>query len=153
MRLWRLARARHEPLDGDGARLWGGRWNSPGRPVVYTSRHASLAVLEKLVWVDPQDVPDDLRLFEIELPKDIKPRKLLAERLPAHWREVGCPECVAAGDEWLAAGATVALVVPSALLPEEQNVLLNPRHAAASRLRTVAARPFSFDPRLLGLLK
>ena len=67
MRVWRIARERYDPLSGEGARLYGGRWNSPGRPVVYAAGHSALAVLEALVWTDPEDVPDDLRLFELEI--------------------------------------------------------------------------------------
>jgi RES domain-containing protein len=150
MRLWRIASARYPALDGEGARLWGGRWNSPGgRPVVYTSATASLAVLEKLVWTDPDEVPDDLKLFEIELPEELEPASLDPDRLPPDWREVGCAACMEIGDAWLASGSSLALAVPSALLAEEANVLLNPRHAEAGRLRVVHERPFTFDLRLL----
>ncbi len=149
MRLWRIASARHPRLDGEGARRWGGRWNSPGRPVVYTSATASLAALEKLVWTDPEDVPDDLQLFELELPDDLAPQALAIDRLPRHWTAAGCPACVELGDRWLADGSNLALAVPSALLPEERNVLLNPRHPQAGRIRIVATRTFTFDLRLL----
>ena len=149
MRLWRLASGRYPALDGEGTRRWGGRWNSPGRSVVYTSATAAQAVLEKLVWTDPEDVPGDLKLFEIELPDDLAPEVVAVDRLPPDWTVPGCPACVEVGDRWLAAGSGVALAVPSAVLPEEQNVLLNPRHPEAARLRVVAARPFTFDLRLL----
>ena len=149
MRLWRLASGRYPALDGEGARRWGGRWNSPGRPVVYTSATAALAVLEKLVWTDPEDVPGDLKLEELELPDDLAPEAVAADRLPPDWTAPGCPACVALGDGWLAAGSSFALAVPSAVLPEEQNVLLDPRHPEAARMRVVAARLLTFDLRLL----
>lgn len=119
MRLWRIASGRHDPLDGEGAQRFGGRWNSPRRPAVYTSAHASLAVLEKLVWTDPEDLPDDLRLFEVDLPDDFPPAPLDPARLPSRWTEAGSPACARIGDEWLASGESVALAVPSALLPRE----------------------------------
>ncbi len=99
MHLWRIASVRYDPLDGEGARIAGGRWNSPGRPVVYASTHPALAVLEKLVWIDPEDVPYDLSLFRVELPDDIATRELVIDQLPETWQEVGSPECIARGDE------------------------------------------------------
>lgn len=149
MRVWRIASGRYDPLDGEGARRTGGRWNSIGRPVVYTSAHASLAVLEKLVWVDPEDIPDDLQLFEIEVPDDASITTLDHNRLPANWTDPGSPECVEIGDRWLAAGEGLALIVPSAVLREERNVLINPRHPDAAQVRLVDSRPFIFDIRLL----
>lgn len=149
MRVWRIARERYAPLDGEGARLVGGRWNSAGRPVVYTSRTAALAVLEVLVWTDPEDVPDDLRLFEIEVPDDASILHLSAASLPAGWTEPGSPECMALGDRWLDAAGSLALGVPSVVLPEEHNLLINPRHPDAPRVHIVDSRPFAFDLRLL----
>lgn len=149
MRLWRIAHARYEALNGEGARRWGGCWNSPGRLVVYTSTTASLAMLEKLVWIDPDDVPENLRLFEIELPDELEREWLDRSRLPKDWKDAGCPACTEIGDEWLASASSLALVVPSTLLDEELNVLINPRHDQARRARVVGSRPFTFDPRLV----
>ena len=149
MRVWRIARECYAPLDGEGARLMGGRWNSAGRPVVYTAQTAALAVLEVLVWTDPEDVPDDLRLFGIELPADASVVRLSAGSLPATWTEPGSPECVTLGDRWLATADSLALEVPSAVLPEERNLLINPRHPDATRVRIAESRPFAFDVRLL----
>lgn len=149
MRVWRIARGCFDPLDGEGARRVGGRWNSAGRPAVYTSCTASLAVLEVLVWTDPEDVPDDLCLLEIDLPDGTPVECLDPAALPAGWMEPGAPECAAAGDRWLAAGGSLALEVPSALLPEERNLLINPLHPAAAGLRVAESRPFRFDLRLL----
>jgi RES domain-containing protein len=149
MRLWRIASGRYDPLDGEGARRAGGRWNSPGRPCVYASAQASLAVLEKLVWVDPEDVPNDLHLFEIDFPDDAALTTVEPGSLPSDWTEPGSPVCLEVGDRWLMAGGTAALVVPSVILPEERNVLINPLHSAAARIRLVDSRPFAFDVRLL----
>ena len=72
MIVYRLAKAAFTALDGEGARLFGGRWNSPGRPMIYTAASPSLAVLEVLVHLDlPIDLmPDDYRLLAIEIPDD-----------------------------------------------------------------------------------
>jgi RES domain-containing protein len=149
MRVWRIARGCYAPLDGEGARRVGGRWNSAGRPLVYTAQTAALAVLEVLVWTDPENVPEDLRLFEIEVPDDASFTSVEPRTLPADWTEPGSPACIEVGDRWLAAGESLALQVPSAVLPEERNLLVNPRHPEAVRVRVVDSRPFSFDLRLL----
>lgn len=150
MRVYRLCRAAYRELDGEGARLYGGRWNSPGRPVVYASTSLALAALEYLIHVDPTDVPADLVALTIHVPDDAAAERVVAVDLPAGWEQVAEPQaCKDAGDAWLEAARTLVLRVPSAPIPEEENVLLNVRHAAAGRVRVVAERAFFFDPRLL----
>ncbi|MDB4951504.1 MAG: hypothetical protein JWM27_4153 [Gemmatimonadetes bacterium] len=149
MRLWRIASARFPALDGEGARLYGGRWNSIGLPAVYTSRHASLAVLEKLVWTDPEDVPDDFVLYGIDVPDDAPIERLDRALLPADWTESGAAACVRLGDGWLTSARSLALVVQSAVLGVEDNVLLNPRHPMMSLVRVATREPFTFDLRLI----
>lgn len=146
---WRLCRAPFRALDGEGARLYGGRWNSPGRPVVYAAATLALAALEYLAHVDPEDAPGDLLALGLALPADAPVRTLDAAALPDDWRLPGAAACVAAGDAWLAAGDALALRVPSAVVPEETNLLLDPRHPAMARVREVVVRPFAYDPRLL----
>jgi RES domain-containing protein len=140
MLVWRLARESLAALDGEGARLYGGRWNSPGRPVIYTSSSASLALLEVRVHLDlPFDLlPDDYSLMTIEL------GDALIEEAPSQALE----NPLQFGDAWLAAGRSPILRVSSFILPEETNLLINPQHPAKSGLALVAKRPFRFDPRL-----
>lgn len=139
-RLWRLAREAHAALDGEGARRFGGRWNSPGHPVVYCAGSAALAVLEVRVHLDlPLDLlPADYRLFTLKIPaaafEDAPPGALAEARR--------------FGDAWLRAGRTAMLRVPSLIVPEAWNVLINPRHPQASRVQIVSHRAFAFDPRL-----
>ena len=150
MRLYRICRAAHRTLDGEGARLWGGRWNSLGLPVVYASTSLALAALEYLVHVSVEDVPADLVALTIELPDAAESETVNVAELPAGWERTPEPQvCKDVGDAWLDAGRTMALRVPAAPVPEEANVLLNPRHPAAGDVRVVAERPFFFDPRLL----
>lgn len=150
MRTWRIARRAYQALDGEGARLNGGRWNSEGVPVVYTSHALSLAALEYLVHVDLAEAPTDLVAIEIEIPDDVRVSEVSVHELPADWNLVAeHSACVAAGDDWAAAARTLALRVPSAVIPQESNVLLNPRHADAGRVRVVATHDFVLDPRLL----
>lgn len=140
MRLWRLAREAHSALDGEGARMFGGRWNSPGRPVVYCAGSAALAVLEVRVHLDlPLDLlPEDYRLVVIETGdvgyEDAQPQATETARV--------------FGDKWLASGRSAILRVPSVIVPEEWNVLINPLHPHAQHIQVESQRPFVFDSRL-----
>ena len=140
MRLWRLAREAHSALDGEGARMFGGRWNSPGRPAVYCAGSAALAVLEVRVHLDlPLDLlPEDYRLFAVET------RDAEFEDAPPQAVETAR----AFGDAWLASGRSAILRVPSIILPEEWNVLINPLHAHAQHIQVISRRPCLFDSRL-----
>jgi RES domain-containing protein len=129
--------------------LYGGRWNSPGRAAVYASTTLSLAALEYLVHIDPADAPGDLHALTIEVPDTIATDTIDASHLRVGWeRSVDSAECRAFGDGWLDRGSSAALLVPSAAIPSETNVLLNPRHPDFAQVRLEADKPFSFDPRL-----
>lgn len=150
MRLYRICRAPFRNLDGEGARLYGGRWNSPGHPVVYASSTLALAALEYLVHLEAEDVPSDLVALTIDVPDDVEIEAVDLAALPPGWQQTPEPlHCKALGDAWLQAGRALALRVPAAPVPEEANVLLNPGHPAFARVRLVAERPFFYDPRLL----
>lgn len=150
MIVWRLARLAHVKLDGEGARLAGGRWNSRGRAAVYTSSRLSLAALELLVHTDVPLVPPDLVACELDVPDDIEIESVELATLPNDWRIPGHPACRSIGDTWIDAGRTAVLGVPSAVVPEEWNYIINPRHRAAKRIELVRRRKFNFDARLLG---
>jgi RES domain-containing protein len=150
MRVWRLQQRGYEPLDGEGARRHGGRWNSRDVAVVYTSPTLSLATLELLAHLDPDLVPDDLAAYAIEIPDDLQHRRVVPADLPPNWREPEDPYCKQLGDEWVREGRMPLLVVPSVIVPEESNILINPGHRASARIAVAAVRPFIFDPRLLG---
>ncbi|HUP00021.1 MAG TPA: RES family NAD+ phosphorylase [Gemmatimonadota bacterium] len=150
MRVWRITRRPYRALDGEGARLGGGRWNSEGVPVVYASASLSLAALEYLAHLEIEDAPRDLVTMEIDVPDDIRIEEMGASDLPKGWRTThDHPACLALGDQWAREGRALALKVPSALIPEESSVLLNPVHPEMRRVRVVSTRPFAFDPRLL----
>lgn len=152
MRLWRLALGRHHELDGEGARLYGGRWTSPGVPVVYAATHLSLALLEQLVHVSLERLPNAFRAFAIELPDDMPVETVTLT--PSADDPIACRRY---GDVWAAALRSAALIVPSVLVPatldpggvgtEERNVVLNPRHASAGAWRVVETT-FRVDARL-----
>lgn len=143
-RLTKTTRA-HEAFSGEGARLFGGRWNSPGLRAVYTSQSRSLALLEVLVHVDASLPLPAFSFCSIHLaPEDIEqvPAAAFAKRDDtAHTR--------ALGDEWLKSLRTLALAVPSVIVPQETNFLLNPAHPRFAALRSAAAVPFRFDRRLV----
>lgn len=152
MVVWRIARQPYQALDGEGARLYGGRWNSPGRPVIYTSESLSLAALEYLVHVDPLTTPNDLVAMEIEVPHEAGlGAGATADRFTdPDWRDYPAPDWQAElGDEWLGDGTFLWLAMPSAIVPDERNVLVNPRHVRMRDVRVVSTRPFGFDKRLL----
>ncbi len=149
-RIYRICRRSFAALDGRGAFLYGGRWNTRGTAVVYASSTLALAALESLAHYSPDTAPDDLIAMTIEIPAAATIARL-AEALPSDWaRSSDHPACQAAGDLWARAGSALALRVPSAIVPEEENVLLNPLHAQMARVRIVARRDFVFDPRLAG---
>lgn len=152
MRAFRLVKARHSaaPLDGEGARRVGGRWNAPGVPVAYCASSLSLAVLELLVHVDVADIPNDLVAVEVEIPDYLPMRRLDVADLPTNWRkEAGRGALQVLGGAWVKDSVEVGLMVPSAVVPGEMNILLNPSHPDVAKVRIVATDPFSLDPRLL----
>ncbi len=133
---WRLCRRPHATLDGEGARRFGGRWNSAGRPMVYLADHPALAALEVRVHLDlPFDLlPSDYVLMHVDVPE---PTSI----------EPGATTVIA-GNTWLAAASSATVRVPSVLVPHAWNLLLNPRHPDAAQAEILAIDPFRFDPRL-----
>jgi RES domain-containing protein len=128
----------------------GGRWNSPGVAVVFTATHLSLSALEYLVHIDIEEVPADLVALGIEVPEGAGERHLHTENLPANWQMLlHSEECRAIGDAWAKAQESLLLRVPSIIIPEEDNLIINPTHPRAADVRIVTERPFSYDPRLL----
>lgn len=149
--VWRLLSRRHtvHAFDGEGARLYGGRWNHPGTAVVYASLTLSLAALEVFVHVDPEIMPPDLVALRAELPAGLVIHRLTAADLPAGWRAYPAPEALQdLGTGWLEEASAVALAVPSAVIPQEEILLLNPAHPAFAELRRDEPVPFAFDPRM-----
>jgi RES domain-containing protein len=150
--VWRIVRKPHATLDGEGARLYGGRWNSEGNAVVYTSQYLSLATLEYLANVEPALMPDDLVALRIEIPDDPQSGAEVdtADFTDPHWRDYPSPGWQAElGDLWVDDGEFLWLAVPSAVVPEEYNILINPKHPRMSEVRVVETQPFKFDKRLV----
>lgn len=151
MIVWRLARKKYQALDGEGARLNGGRWNSEGRAAIYTSTSLSLAALEYLVHIEPLLAPSDLVAVEIELPESTHAgAQVEPDQFPiGDWQQYPAPEWQAElGDLWIADETFLWLAVPSAIVPQEYNVLINPRHSRMKEVRVISQRAFRFDTRL-----
>jgi RES domain-containing protein len=149
MRVWRLSKAEfaRDCLRGEGARLFGGRWNLAGIPVVYSASTLALATLELLVHVDRANAPDDLVAVELDIPPDVSLQSL--ETLPADWQHYPVPPSTQrAGSLWARERASCVLRVPSVVIPREHNYLINPLHPEADRVSITHIEPFSFDPRL-----
>jgi RES domain-containing protein len=147
--LWRLYRTAHGPgLDGIGGLFADGRWHSLGERVVYFGGSAAIVVLERLAHTDPDLLPNDLQLASFEF-SDPVPRTQVEEfaALPPNWqRNENATRAI--GASWRC-GSSCLLEVPSAILPEERNFMLNPDHPDARRLKLVQHRRFTFDPRLI----
>jgi RES domain-containing protein len=117
--------------------------------VVYTSATLSLAALEYFVHLDPADAPADVVAIPADVPDTVSRREIGVDALPATWRDYPAPEQVAdVGTAWVRDSTTAVLIVPSVIVPQERNFLLNPRHRDFRRIRVGAPEPFSFDPRM-----
>ncbi len=132
-----------------GSKLAGGRWNTPGRAVVYTSEHPATAVLEVLVHAErPQLLRDSFVMLSAEV-DDTLVRTLDVSALPARWNELGDMTIgQRTGDTWFDKQVSVALRVPSVILRGQFNVLLNPEHPDWAQVDLGEPEPFMFDPRL-----
>lgn len=129
---------------GEGARRAGGRWNSRGTAVVYTSATLSLAALELLVHLSgPQDAPD-LVYFQIKFDS----RLVNEPRLPKSWTRLRLSQTRALGRAWIERERSPVLRVPSFVVPSELNYVLNPAHPHFDQIKIGPARPFVLDPRL-----
>jgi RES domain-containing protein len=152
MRFYRLSRLPDpvRALDGEGARLYPGRWNPLGVPVVYASQSIALATLEVLVHLDLRHAPPSHHAFTIDVP-DALVEALDEASLPPHWRERRHrAETQAIGGAWAASLRSPALLLPSVLVPDEKNVVLNPRHLDFPRLTIGGPITVALDGRLLG---
>jgi RES domain-containing protein len=150
MRFWRICRRRYaaEAATGEGARLYGGRWNSRGVRPIYASTSLALAAIETFVNLEPNLRPADLVSIEGEVPDEVGIGRLDVKTLATHWRQTRDESLHRFGDEWVRAGQSVALLVPSAAIRGEWNILLNPAHPDFSRIQLQDAKPFEFDARM-----
>jgi RES domain-containing protein len=149
MLLYRISTAKYaDDLSGNGARLYGGRWNSEGKPMVYLASSRSLAILESLAHLVVTNIPNEFVILTIDAPDDFL--EIPENILPDNWNEYPEQHIVKQiGNSFLQRNEHLLLKVPSALVPEEFNYLLNPLHPKAGKVKIIKKTPFNFDARLL----
>jgi len=152
MFLWRISN--HEGLDGRGGLLASARWHTQGRPIVYLAMSPAGALVEVLVnlELDAARLPRSYTLLKVEAPDDIPMMRVEPASLPEGWRTDPAISR-ARGDDWLAGGESALLEVPSAMLPDTFNVLLNPAHADAAHIRVVSQLAYPYDRRFFKVRK
>lgn len=148
--IWRITTARFaaSAFSGEGARLYGGRWNPKGFPVIYMAESRSLALLEMLVQDDP--LRANYVLIPATLPKSLSITKISIAELPSDWRCLSNRDALQAiGQDWLTQGQTAVLSVPSAVMPAERNFLINPNHADFKQIVIGEIETLATDLRLI----
>ena len=151
IKLFRIATYKHiRDMSGTGARIYGGRWNHQGYPVVYASGSRSLAALEFLVHVSMALAPENLSILEINIIESVEIESVNESQLPLNWRDYPAPEQLAdIGTNWLKSKSSLLLEIPSAVVSKEVNILINPLHEDIKSVSLVSIEEFSFDPRLI----
>jgi len=150
MVLYRLAKCGYaDDLSGTGARLYGGRWNSEGKPAVYLASSGSLAVLEVLVHLPPLMIPNGYCITEISVPEH-STFSIKKEDLPNNWKDIVQPIALKKiGDQFLTKRDCLLLKVPSAIIPFEYNYVMNPNHPDFKQVHVLKKQTFDFDERLI----
>ena len=150
MKIYRVAKKKFvKDLTGEGARLYGGRWNKKGHSMLYFSEHLSLCVLEMLTRIDFEFLTEDYAFIEVEISDKLIIPSGRITSISKDWRTD--PPSFATqefGSKWLASEANFALSVPSAVLPNESNILVNPNHKLISKLKITNSGKLDLDPRV-----
>lgn len=136
-------------FDGEGAKRFGGRWNSKGRPCIYLAGSESLALLEVLVHLESDTILKSYSLLKCSIPKSNI--MTLGNALPTNWQsEPAPPETAEIGDQWLNSKQSLALQIPSVIVPRENNYLLNPMHPDINIVeKSISEIDIQIDSRLL----
>lgn len=150
MEVYRISKCAYiNDLTGTGARLYGGRWNSPGHAIVYTAGSRALSALEVLVHIPLKNIIQDFCIATIQIPDDIAVKVLTKKDLPSGWQSLApFPALQSVGDEWIDTARYAVLRLPSVVIAEEHNYLINPQHPDAARITISDIQPFVFDQRL-----
>jgi RES domain-containing protein len=152
MQIYRIGDERHPLWDGTGAALVGGRWNSPGRQVIYGSLSFACAMLEILAHANIGRVPLTHRFLVASVSDDITVERHSAASLPVGWDVDNSSSARNFGDIWLAEARSAILLVPSVVARLESNALVNPLHPDATRLKISASEKVVWDKRLFAQL-
>ncbi|NHZ32691.1 RES family NAD+ phosphorylase [Massilia rubra] len=137
-----------DDLSGTGAKISGGRWNSKGTRLVYSASNIALATLETVHYLSNGGLPFNRYLVRIDIPEIVWEARQVFAPLPVGWDAIPAGLSARnAGDRWVASGTTALLLVPSVLVPDEYNVLINPRHSDAAAITATTIRRWIYDPR------
>jgi len=150
MFVYRITKKEHATLDGRGGLYGPGRWHKKGNPVIYTSEHASLAAWEKIVHVSSfENLPGDLFLIKIEIPEQTEIQSVPQKVLIKGWDSYPfASETVEFGTSFLREKEYLALKVPSVIIPDEYNIILNPLHPGIRDCKVISEMQFVFDKRI-----
>lgn len=151
LKVYRLTKNKFlHDLSGEGARLYGGRWNRKGDALLYFSENLSLCVLELLTRMDYEFITNDYSFMEAEVPSALVASFTNPEGVIKNWR--ANPPISATqdyGSNWLSTDSSLGMSVPSAVLPSELNILINPNHKLFSKLKVLKSSPLDLDKRIL----
>lgn len=150
MTVFRITNEKYKTdISGNGAALYGSRWNSKGLPLLYTSQFISLSILESLVHLKKSEIPPTQYLLHIEVPDENDVVEISYKKIRTNWHQE--PEYTQwLGDQFLQNNQRLMLKVPSAIVPEESNFLLNPLHLRFKKVRIISSELLELDKRLNG---
>lgn len=135
-------------LSGTGAKMTGGRWNSKGTPVAYCATNIALATLETVHYLRSGGLPFNRYLVRIDVPDAVWDARQVLDPLPGGWDAIPAGLTArTAGDVWAASGASALLLVPSVIVPDEYNVLINPQHGDVGSITATTVKRWIYDPR------
>lgn len=148
MMVYRIAHSLYkDDISGAGAKLKGARWNMPGSSMLYTSENISLSTLELLVHIGFEDIRHVYHLLHIFIPDEAHVKELDIRKLKTNWQEDEAYSSFI-GTEFIRSNQSLILKVPSAVISEEHNYLVNPGHPDFKKVRIKRSKPFIFDKRL-----
>ena len=148
---WRIIKKKHagQAFSGEGARLYGGRWNPRGTAVVYVADSLALAALEQFIHLGREGLHIEFVYFQVDIPDSVKISEIAPKSLPKQWRRQPPTDAtMGIGQNWAQGQASAVLKAPSAIVPHGFNFLLNPNHPDFANLIIADPQPFSFDPRM-----
>jgi len=148
VKIYRIADGRHPIWDGTGAAFIGGRWNSPGKPVIYGSLSYSCAMLEILAHANTGRIPETHQYVIVDVPGSVSVEIVEENQLPEGWDSENNAPARAFGDQWLNQARTAIVIVPSVIARLDQNVLVNPLHPDAKKVIVSEPKKVIWDKRL-----
>lgn len=153
MQIFRIGDSRHTLWDGTGATMVGGRWNSPGRPAIYGSLSYACSMLEILVHANIGRIPSTHDYVVADVPTNVPVERHDAKALPPGWDGDDTSITHRFGDQWLTAGQTAVLVVPSVVAKQEWIAVVNPHHPDVSKILVSSRQKVIWDQRLFGRIR